>query len=149
MKDFEHLVRMALLFAVGIIVFLIGRTLLVPEDFGVYGHYRAGALADNRAYEIKYAGQVLCVECHGDKQDERKDSKHAKISCETCHGPLARHATGAEETKPARPDGRGTCVGCHLKRHARPRDFPQIVLADHAGDGPCIECHTPHAPKIS
>ena len=45
----EHLVRVAGLFLAGVVVFVVLQALLIPEGFGLYGHYRAGALADNRA----------------------------------------------------------------------------------------------------
>ena len=38
--------RMASLFAVGITAFLVLRWLMVPADFGLYGHFRPGALDD-------------------------------------------------------------------------------------------------------
>ena len=58
-------------------------------------------------------------------------------------------AAGDEPLKPTRPDGLKTCVGCHLRNPSRPSTFPQIVVADHAGDDKCVECHNPHAPKVS
>src|SRR5512143_3546650 len=101
--NYSHLVRMAMLFVAGIAIFLVGRSYFVPKDFGVYGHYRAGALDDARARPITFAGQAACVECHSDIGDLRKTARHAKVSCESCHGPLATHANGDEPLKPARP----------------------------------------------
>ena len=54
-----------------------------------------------------------------------------------------------EPLKPAHPDGVKTCVGCHLKNRSKPPAFPQVDVADHAGDSACIECHKPHDPGIS
>lgn len=147
--NYSHLIRMAGLFAVGIIVFLVARSFSVPADFGVYGHYRAGALDDARTQAIAFAGQAACVECHSDIGDLRKTARHAKVSCESCHGALATHAAGEEPLKPTRPDGVKTCIGCHLKSRSKPSTFAQIEVADHAGDNRCIDCHNPHAPKIS
>lgn len=148
-NNYSHLVRMAGLFAVGISIFLISRSFFIPPDFGVYGHYRASALDDARVRPIAFAGQAACVECHSDIGDLRKTARHARVSCESCHGPLATHAAGEEPLKPARPDGLKTCVSCHEQSRSKPPTFPQIVVADHAGDNNCIECHNPHAPKIS
>ena len=148
-NNYSHLIRMATLFAAGLLVFLLGRSYFVPKDFGVYGHYRAGALDDARARPTAFAGQAACVECHSDIGDLRKTARHARVACESCHGPLATHAAGDEPLKPARPDGTSTCVGCHLKSRSKPSTFPQIEVADHAGDGKCVECHNPHAPKVS
>jgi len=147
-RDSAHLIRVAALFALGITLFLIARAFLLPSDFGRYGQYRAGALDDARARPIAYAGQVACVECHSDVGDERKAGSHAHVACESCHGPLARHASGDDTTTPARPDGRTTCMRCHLASPSKPAAFPQIVLKDHADEGPCIACHKPHAPKL-
>ncbi len=147
--NYSHLVRMAALFAAGLVIFLVGRSFFVPADFGVYGHYRAGALDEARARPIRFAGQAACVECHGDIGDLRKTARHATVSCESCHGALAAHAAGDEPLKPTRPNGKTLCVSCHLASPSKPVAFPQIVVADHAGDNACIECHNPHAPKIS
>jgi hypothetical protein len=140
---------MAALFLVGLAAFLVSRSFFVPADFGVYGHYRASALDDARARTIAFAGQVACVECHSDIGDLRKTARHARVSCEACHGPLATHAAGNEPLKPPHPDGRVPCVGCHAKSRSKPDAFPQVDVADHAGDNKCIECHNPHAPKMS
>jgi len=45
-KDKEHLVRMAGIFALGIVAFLVLQIALVPDTFGLYGHYRASAIGD-------------------------------------------------------------------------------------------------------
>ena len=45
-KDKEHLFRMAGLFGVGLLVFVVLRGVLIPADFGDLGHYRASALDD-------------------------------------------------------------------------------------------------------
>ena len=55
-RDFEHLLRMAAIFVAGAVLFIVVRGLLVPEDFGVYGHFRAGALDDNRQRPLVHAG---------------------------------------------------------------------------------------------
>lgn len=141
-----HLLRVAALFAAGLVVFLVVRWLLVPADFGVHGHYRASALDDARALPVVHAGQAACVECHSDTAEARQAGRHARIACEACHGPQARHAGGDEQAKPARPHGRTTCLPCHAASVARPARYPQVEIADHAGDAACIECHQPHQP---
>ena len=91
-SDYVHLVRMAGLFVVGITAFVVLRWLMVPADFGELGHYRAGAVRDNMARPIKYAGQAACVECHTDVAELRAKGKHVRVACESCHGALAAHA---------------------------------------------------------
>ena len=46
LKDAGHLFRMAAVFAIGIVLFLVLRGIFVPKTFGQYGHYRAAAIAD-------------------------------------------------------------------------------------------------------
>jgi hypothetical protein len=144
----EHLVRMAGLFVVGIAVFLVLQQVLVPAGFGKYGHYRAGALADNRARPLRYAGRAACEACHTDVVEARHGSKHERVNCEACHGPLAAHADAPNGAKPTRPNGRNLCLRCHEVNVARPAKFPQIQVADHSPEGPCTECHRPHAPQV-
>jgi len=91
-RDYSHVLRMTLVFAIAIGGFIAWRAWMVPPDFGVYGHYRAGALVDVAARPVVYAGQLECVTCHDAVQEERKKSLHARISCETCHAPSACRA---------------------------------------------------------
>ena len=109
----EHLVRVAGLFLAGIVVFVALQTLLIPKGFGLYGHYRAGALDDARARAIAYAGRAACLECHADAADAAKGGGHAGVHCEACHGPLAAHA--------ADPSGaRGQATGSRRAVRALP-----------------------------
>jgi hypothetical protein len=147
-EDYKHVLRMAGIFAVGITAFFVFRTVMVPKDFGVYGHYRAGALADNAKRTIQYAGRAACIECHSEIQEKRAGGKHAGIGCESCHGPLAKHAADATTVIPTKPDPRATCLRCHTARPSKPIGFPQIIPADHAPDGACTACHKAHNPKI-
>jgi Cytochrome c7 and related cytochrome c len=147
-RHVEHVFRAAALFVGGFALFLVIRWLLVPPDFGVYGFYRAGALADARAIPAKYAGEAVCLDCHADVGDTRRTARHATIKCEACHGPLARHATGNFDIKPRALNPRLLCLQCHTKGSGKPPTLPQVVAADHAPEGSCIACHQPHRPKI-
>lgn len=148
-KDREHLVRMAALFLAALGVFVLLRALMVPSDFGIYGHFRAGALKDNASHPLSYAGRSACGECHSDIVDARKGSKHQRIGCEACHGALAQHAADPEKLKPVLPDGKTICLVCHLENVAKPKGFPQVNPKDHGDDGPCTGCHNPHHPEVS
>lgn len=147
-KDIEHLLRLAGLFAAGALVFVLVRATLVPDDFGVYGHYRAGALDDGRAKPVAYAGQAACADCHEDVVTMRADSGHAKVACEGCHGPSARHVDAPDEHKPVRPDGREICARCHAANTGKPRRYRTVAVQDHAGDEKCVTCHQPHDPRL-
>ena len=141
-----HLIRVAGLFLAGVLVFLALQVLLVPEGFGVYGHYRAGALEENRARPVAFAGRAACVECHADAADAAKGGRHEAIRCEACHGPLAGHAGDPTEKKALRPDSRVLCARCHAANVARPARFPQVEVADHMGGEACTTCHVAHNP---
>jgi hypothetical protein len=147
-KDVEHLFRLAAVFLVGILVFLVARATLVPDDFGLLGHYRAGAVSEVAARPIAHAGQKACAECHADVVETRAAARHAAIACESCHGPLAKHADGSDAAKPARPDGRATCIRCHATRTGKPTRYPRVDVQEHAGDEKCVTCHSSHNPKI-
>jgi hypothetical protein len=146
-RSYEHLVRLAALFAVGVALFLGLRSVLVPADYGRLGPYRAGALAANQARPIVYAGQAACVDCHSDVADIRKTNAHARISCESCHGPLAGHAMDpAVPVIP--PNPRAICAVCHLPSDSKPPDFKTVDFTHHASAEACTTCHRSHAPKL-
>jgi hypothetical protein len=147
-QDKEHLVRMAGLFLAGLAVFLVVRALLVPRDFHEYGHFRTGALADNSARAAVHAGREACASCHPDVVEARKGSRHDAIGCEACHGASGAHAADPG-VKPARPEARSLCLGCHRKDPASPKNFPQVIPEDHMGGGACGTCHKPHHPRPS
>ena len=144
----EHLVRVAGLFLAGVVVFVVLQALLIPEGFGLYGHYRAGALADNRARPLAHAGRAACLECHEDAAAAAKGSGHERVHCEACHGPLAAHAGDPAAHKAVKPDPAVLCVRCHQSNVARPAGFPQKDRAEHAGDEVCTTCHVAHHPGM-
>jgi hypothetical protein len=138
---------MAGLFVVGIAAFLVARWVFVPEGFGELGHYRTGALADNRAQKPVYAGRAACAECHSDEPDRLKTGPHAKVGCEACHGALGAHAAAETDVKPAKPDAGKLCLVCHVQSVSKPVAFKQIDPKEHGdGSGTCGGCHDPHSP---
>ena len=148
LKDSEHLVRLALLLALGILIFLAIRRAVVPEGFGELGHYRSGALKDARAHAISFAGHAACEACHVDQATAKSGGSHAKVSCEACHGPLAKHADDPSAVKPQKPEAATLCARCHEADSAKPDTFPQVVSKDHAKGETCGACHQPHSPKL-
>lgn len=148
-KDKEHLVRMAGLFAAGFLLFMVARSVFVPKTFGDYGHFRAAALDEMREQQLRYAGRAACADCHSDIVEARKGSKHEAIGCETCHGPLAKHASDPSSQKASKPDPEKVCLTCHLANAGRPQHFPQITPKQHTDESPCTNCHLPHHPEIS
>lgn len=147
-KDAGHLFRLAALFAIAVLAFLVIRGFLVPRSFGEYGHYRGDALADLAARPVNYAGHETCETCHADVLEKKKDGRHARVNCEACHGPQAKHADDPGSIKPAKLDTAVLCLRCHSMNAAKPVKFPQ-VSADHSGGLACDACHQPHSPALS
>ncbi len=147
-KDVEHFVRAAILFGVGIVLFLILRAAMIPKDFGQYGHYRPGALADNAAMPISFAGRAACEECHADVVEGRAGHRHEHVGCEACHGALAAHAADPSGSQPELPDAKTLCRSCHERNVARPAAFPQVDGDEHSGGEVCTSCHQPHHPEV-
>jgi len=145
-RDREHLLRLLCLFAVGVVLFLGARAVLVPEGFGVLGHYRVGALADNAGRSVTFGGEATCLTCH---EDGRTGGAHAGVRCEACHGPLAAHAADPSTVSASRPEPKTLCRVCHEQTVGRPRDFPQVRSEDHSGGASCADCHKPHAPGLA
>jgi hypothetical protein len=146
-REVEHLFRLAAIFAVGVLVFAIARAELVPEDFGRFGHYRASAVDEARLRPVVHAGQKACAECHGDVIETRAVARHKALSCETCHGPLAKHAAGEDDAKVKIPEVTALCIRCHAEKTGKPTRYPRVDVKDHAGDEKCVPCHKPHNPK--
>ena len=103
LRHASHLFRMAGLFVAGIVLFLVVRALFVPANFGEYGFFRPGALADNRDKPLVYAGRGACAECHDEVVKLKGAGPHARIGCETCHGAPARTPTIRPQESPRCP----------------------------------------------
>lgn len=163
-----HIMRVATVFLVGTVAFLIARWALIPADFGTLGFYRAGAIDEARARPIAYAGNASCVDCHLGKYENEfadpatppadpvKDNRHSVLRCESCHGPLAGHAI-TQKKRDAGEDAPDTpvpqvaadklCLGCHLEITARPEFQPQVLVGDHGDNDKCDSCHRAHRPR--
>lgn len=150
----NHVFR-PLFLVIGIVFLILAvRTVLVPADFGVhergymYGWHRKGNEADWKAVKIKYKTAVYCKDCHQDKYADIKDSPHANISCENCHGPALGHPDDPPTLTINR--ARALCIRCHAllpyKTSGR-GDIPGINPATHHVEAECTMCHYPHNPK--
>jgi len=145
-KDAEHLLRVALVFAVGILAFVIVRAVLVPRSFGEYGHYRGNSIAEIAAQPVVFAGHQACEDCHSDIVALKNKGKHVGVNCEACHGALAKHTEDPGSPQPPKLDTAILCVRCHQVNGARPKSFPQVVAEEHSSGLPCETCHQPHDP---
>ncbi len=146
LRSTEHLIRVAVILALGVAAFLLIRRIVIPADFGKYGHFRPAALYDIRAHRIKFAGHSTCEACHSDVAEMKSKGKHTGVACEACHGPLANHAEDPGTVVPKLPDPAVLCVRCHEANSSKPKSFPQVVSAEHAGGLTCTTCHQPHDP---
>jgi hypothetical protein len=147
-RNSGHLIRPGLVLLAAVGVFLILRAAVVPKDFGKYGHYRAGALGMISALPISYAGRSQCVDCHDAEAKVHGGGKHAGVGCETCHGPLAKHADDPAANVPKLPAVAGLCWRCHEKDAAKPKGFPQVDTVAHSQGVLCDSCHQPHNPHL-
>jgi predicted CXXCH cytochrome family protein len=133
---------------------LLVRQVVVPNDFGVhergymYGWHRKANEGEWKAVRVKYKTAKVCVECHEDKYNDIKDSPHAIISCENCHGPNYDH--------PNDPRGltintsRTLCIRCHSKLPYKDTvrgAIRGINPETHYPQAECVVCHYPHNPK--
>lgn len=149
LRDAEHLVRLALLFLAGALVFLGLRAYFVPAGFGELGHFRTGALQDIRNRPLHFAGRASCGEtdCHEDVTATLADDSHALVGCESCHGALLAHAAEPKVAKAATLDEIELCSRCHALNSARPAEFQQVEIETHREDSACSECHHAHEPS--
>lgn len=147
-RDAAHLVRLVLVLVVALVLFLVVRQAVVPPTFGQYGHFRGAVLEEIRARPVAFAGHATCESCHDTVLAEKKDGKHAKVACEACHGPQAKHADDPGSVKPELPKAATLCARCHEADSAKPSTFPQLVTKEHYGGASCTDCHNPHSPKM-
>jgi len=137
---------------------LLLKGLLVPDSFGVYGPYRADAIAENTELPIRHGTNSSCYACHTYEAKVHKTGLHSTISCEFCHGPWADHTDGKKKigTLPVKTNQDITtlCLRCHnteikarsqqvIKTVAMPGHLEsQKVKLTHN----CNQCHHVHAP---
>jgi len=145
-KDAAHLIRLAGVFLLGLILFLIVRSVAVPKSFGRYGPFRGAALAELSSRPLAYAGHEACEGCHTDVAELKAKGVHKSINCESCHGPQAKHADDPVDVKPVLPDAAQLCIHCHSENIAKPAGFPQVNPKEHFSGQACNTCHKPHNP---
>jgi NAD-dependent dihydropyrimidine dehydrogenase PreA subunit len=134
------------LFAIFIAIFLVIRSLLIPESFFEYGHYRGNSLIDNANKDLVFANKRTCIECHPDIYEKLLSDLHSGLSCIVCHGPGLEHSISPDSTNIVKKSGRAHCGRCHSINPARAKDaITQIDIAvHHIEKDNCIECHNPH-----
>ncbi len=154
MEHARHVFRAALLLVIVIAVVSLGRGLLAPRSYGLYGPYRFDNVAEQaNVRPPRHAGAASCGACHKKRLDEQLAGAHKHVSCEVCHAPLASHASGGAKVAAMPVDRSFTlCARCHRRLVGRPAGFPQVDLEQHVQGklegGVCLDCHNPHSPKM-
>lgn len=141
----EQLQRIGIVTIIVIAAVVLVRS-LVPAALVDRALHRQTTVAREVAKPIQFAGSVTCVGCHEDQNDKKKVGYHRNLSCESCHGPAAKHADDPTGTKPFAPRDRKFCPVCHGYDPSRPTGFPQINVTAHNPLKPCVACHNPHDP---
>ena len=149
-----HVLR-PLWLAIGlVVVILIARQFMVPEDFGVHGpsftynFHRLSNVQEWKDFPVKHLGRESCIECHEEKVTMLDASPHAPIECENCHGPAVGHPDDVEFLPIER--AREHCLRCHesldYPNHAR-SELPNVRGSTHKRRRECVTCHVPHDPR--
>lgn len=154
MRHSKHIWRAMILLFTLFASFLLLRHRMIPASWGLYGNFRADDVMSQMSKPVLHGGAAGCSPCHEDNAENLAKGKHAAVSCEACHGPLAAHASGGAKTGRMEVNrSAALCGRCHEALAARPKDFPQVDMREHAesmggkpGEQACISCHSPHSP---
>lgn len=159
MKHYSHIIRFAVILVLAGIGFLLVRSFLVPDSFGIYGSYKYGfhrgdSDKEQEALPALYRGVDKCTQCHTEQKNSILAGGHKDVTCEACHGVWQAH--NSQTKLVVKKDvSVEACLLCHQKLEARPKDFPQIeTLEKHMKDQEqemdkgisCIDCHSAHEP---
>ena len=123
---------------------------VVPWAYGEYGFHPAENARTWAALAPSYADAAVCQRCHEAEYAPWIGERHATVTCESCHGPLAEHAATAPLEAPPgslalEKPAEGLCVVCHEESPAKPIGFAQVDLAEHNSGGSCRGCHDSHS----
>jgi predicted CXXCH cytochrome family protein len=156
--------RKILLASSCIVIFVIAgiigaRMIFVPsftsanDDFR-YQWHRVANQEEWKAFKVKYQGSESCKDCHTDQYNAVAASVHAKVSCESCHGPAIDHPDNP--AKLAIDKSKDLCLRCHTNlpyRAGQYKELPKgaiqlkMVSPDEHNPGTgvqCIACHDAH-----
>jgi hypothetical protein len=157
-SDKAHIIRIVIILVVALILGVAAKAAFVPDDFGKYGHYRAGAIEDEMNREVRHQTNESCLACHPYIKKIHLAGVHKTVSCEFCHGPLAAHAKDGKKFADM-PVKRGEeirtlCLRCHNKIiRARPKEsIKMVAMPQHLEEKKvrtehvCNQCHHVHDP---
>lgn len=118
----------------------------------------SGALAAQEAGPSPYAGSETCQPCHEDIYTAFQKNAHAFLekdkgrgwagrTCESCHGPGAKHAESLAASDIRNPaklaplEADRSCLQCHLNQ---PTNAGRIRGGHARNQVACVKCHTVH-----
>lgn len=155
-----HLIRILVILVVAAVGGYLVRGLLLPDEFGKYGHYRPAAVEEEKNRPIRNKTNDSCMECHHHIREMHLEGIHKTVSCEFCHGPYADHIEDGRVTDKL-PVKKGEeikklCLRCHNEviRARPPESIKMISLPEHlkeknvSTDHICDQCHNVHAPLM-
>lgn len=143
----EQIKRLSVVVAVLLGGMLFVRQYMIPPHIRETEFHKASTIEREIARGVKYAGSATCRDCHDEFYDMKENGYHRTLSCETCHGPGARHEEDPSEINLVVPTGRESCYDCHVYNASRPTGFPQINPFVHNPLKSCLSCHDAHEPK--
>ncbi|MHC4607872.1 MAG: cytochrome c3 family protein [Planctomycetota bacterium] len=159
MEHSKHIWRAVGILLLLLVAFIAVRQFLIPASFGAEGFYRYDSIGEFMSQPVIHGGKESCKDCHKEEYGEVQKGKHAKVSCEVCHGPLAPHVKDGKKAADMSKDASSRlCAYCHRKLVARPAEFPQVDYRKHLEEeglpvgakisaGVCAKCHEAHAPS--
>ncbi len=141
---------------------IVGARMIIAPSFKAanndyrYQWHRFANQQEWKDFKVKYRGNSYCMDCHANEFKQVEASLHAKVSCESCHGPAIDHPDNP--TKLAIDKGRGLCLRCHSDLPYRPTQYSELPKGDiklklidpdnHNPEMECIACHNPHKANI-
>lgn len=137
---------------------LLFKKVLTPSSFGVYGPYRADAIAEAALVPIRHGTNASCFKCHAFEAQIHKKGRHQTISCEFCHGTYADHVENDKKTGtlPVKKEKEITtlCLRCHNTEIVARKEevIKTVAMPNHLKDQNvklthnCNQCHHVHAP---
>lgn len=113
---------------------------------------------DESQFPTGYVGTESCAMCHEDVVENFKKNRHFRLetnekrgwkdrSCESCHGPGAKHSESAAAEDIRNPlklkavDADQACLSCHRNQ---PTQIGRLQNGHARSQTPCTSCHNVH-----
>lgn len=148
----------AIVIGVVLVAGVVGARMIIAPSFTAanndyrYQWHRVANEQEWKDFKIKYRGEAYCRDCHADQSEKVVESVHAKVQCESCHGPAIDHPDDPKKLNVDR--GRGLCLRCHSSLPYRPANYAELskgqmqlkmVKAEEHNPGVnCVDCHDAH-----